>query len=232
MTNSNPEVTETDLDTPLSPSETGAAFADGLTVTRAVLGPIIMVFLISGWPDIRVSMIATMLFAIAAITDAFDDFFGGDKDGTARKFGWFDDIADSVLIISTLIGLAWAITQGEFTDGPAWAFFVPAGIYIARDVFIGLAKGYELSESVQVHNSLNILKTTLAMFSVIILVASPWLVTFFAPEITAENAAAMASGEIPIGNAAGAIWWVGQGLLCVAAILSVVTGVMLMKNKS
>jgi len=79
----------------------GGAIADALTLIRLVLTPIIMIIIIKGWPDLNMAILASFLFIIAAFTDFLDDYFGGTENAPNRKFGWFDDIADIVLVVGT-----------------------------------------------------------------------------------------------------------------------------------
>ena len=85
-----------------SSTATGGALADALTLIRLVLTPIIMMVIIKGWPNLDMAVLASVLFIVAALTDFFDDYFGGTEMAVHRKFGWFDDIADILLVIGTL----------------------------------------------------------------------------------------------------------------------------------
>jgi hypothetical protein len=58
-------------------TETRGAFADGLTLIRFILTPVIMAIIVMGWPSTQVAVLATALLIIAAVTDIFDDIIGG-----------------------------------------------------------------------------------------------------------------------------------------------------------
>ncbi|HHL43293.1 MAG TPA: hypothetical protein ENJ42_06745, partial [Hellea balneolensis] len=127
----------------------GGALADGLTFVRLAITPIIMFVIIKAWsgqPDdplgfvslkMDLVVLASILFVVAALTDIADDFVGGSATANARMFGWFDDIADSVLVAGTIIALLWVSHRVGLLH---WTFAVPAAIYIGRDVLISLFK--------------------------------------------------------------------------------------------
>jgi len=164
--------------------EIGGAFADGLTLVRVVLTPFIMFIIIKAWSakpgdgegfvslDLKLVLLASALFAIAAVTDILDDYFGGSVSDGGRQFGWIDDIADSVLIAGTLLALMWVTNKASVLN---WTFAIPASIFIARDIVLALGKGYEMSKYGLFETRLGDLKSALAMFAVCILVAAPWL---------------------------------------------------------
>jgi len=60
-------------------TETRGAFADGLTLIRFILTPVIMAIIVMGWPSTQVAVLATALLIIAAVTDIFDDIIGGSE---------------------------------------------------------------------------------------------------------------------------------------------------------
>jgi len=99
----------------------GGAIADALTVVRVCLTPVIMFIIIKGWPDLSMAILATGLLIIAAVTDFFDDYFGGTENAPNRKFGWFDDIADIVLVTGVLIALLVVTYKGGVLG---WMFAV------------------------------------------------------------------------------------------------------------
>ena len=153
----------------------GGAFADGLTLVRALLTPIVMYVVVTGWPNnLNMVILASILFAIAALTDIFDDYAGGTEKSIYRKFGWFDDMADMTLILGTLFAMLWVVFKNDMMS---WAFVVPALIIIAREVLVGLVKGSSFREIGWPQTSLGTAKTALTMFAVCLLLASPWVTT-------------------------------------------------------
>jgi len=85
-----------------TPEEAGGAFADALTFLRIMLMPLIAFLIWKGWQpvaaggiDLGLTLLASALFCIAALTDIFDDFLGGNERSIYRRFGFLDDIADT-----------------------------------------------------------------------------------------------------------------------------------------
>ena len=233
------------MDTPPETPAIGnvrGAFADGLTLLRALLTPAIMVTIIIGWsatrdPSIGVdvgeevfgrmlaaSFLATVLFGIAALTDILDNMIGGEETSVYRRFGWFDDIADIILVVGTLIALLWATSQaGALGLGLA----VPALIVIGREVLVGLVKGYTLMRTGWPQTAWGTAKNALAMLSTLLLVSAPWLTGVVdGMRFTGENAYAVYA------EPSNLVWNIGLIGLWVTAILSVVTGVMLLARNT
>ena len=203
----------------------GGAFADGLTLIRVLLTPIIMFLIIAkGWPEINTALLAFALFFVAALTDIFDDMTGGAQTSRFRKFGWFDDIADTVLMAGTLLALLWVVGNA---GSLSWVFAVPAGIIIAREVLVGLTKGFEISKHGVQESRLGDLKTAIIILSVCILLASPWLTVWFESLTINDDAAFDAYSQTR-----SQVWNAGIALLWLGAILSVITGFRLMTDKS
>ena len=117
-----------------TPEAAGGAFADSLTWLRMLIMPVIAFLIWKGWQpvesggiDLGLTLLASALFAIAAITDIFDDFLGGNKRSVHRRFGYLDDVADTVLIVGTLAALLFVVARAEFLH---WPFLIPAVILI------------------------------------------------------------------------------------------------------
>jgi len=200
----------------------GGAFADGLTLIRVLLTPIVMFVIIKmGWPDVMTAVLASVLFIIAALTDILDDIIGGAKTSAHRRFGWFDDIADLVLITGTLCALAYVIHRAGLMG---WAFAVPAAVLIGREVIIGLVKGYQFSKEGWPSTKWTWLKTALTFTAVCALLASPWLTGWY-DSLTATDATLIET----YGSNSATIWIAAQCLLWVAAVISVVTGLALLR---
>jgi len=209
-------------------AEAGGAFADGLTMIRLLLTPLIMFVIYKAWsgkpedPEQFVSLnlslvlLASVLFAIAAMTDVLDDYVGGSAHTLDRKFGWFDDIADSVLVSGTLAALMWVTHKAGLLH---WTFAVPAIALILRDVVIALTKGYELSKFGFVETKLGDIKSVIAMLGTCILVAAPWLSNIVdGMRGTGDNLMSVYDNASPL------VWNIGLVALWIAAILALVTG--------
>lgn len=209
-----------DADEVLSAKDAGGAFADGLTFIRIIMTPIIMAIIYLYWPDTKMAVFASVLFLVAAVTDIFDDYFGGASKSIYRKYGWLDDIADTVLIMGTLIALSWVIYREGFL---AWPFAIPAAILIVREIMIGLLKGFELSRFGWPDTFLSNAKSGLSMLAVCILVGSPWLTQAWDSYRADQDPMAVFNESSPV------IWLIGQGFLWVAALLSIVTAIQILK---
>jgi len=202
----------------------GGAFADGLTLIRLLLTPIvIIVIILGGWPTTQVAAFASLLFVIAALTDIFDDMVGGAEGARFRKYGWFDDIADTVLVTGTLAALLFVIFKAGVL-GPLFA--IPAGIIIAREIIVGLVKGRGLLKNGWPETKWGTLKNGLTMLAVCILLASPWLTPWYDGLRAGDNALEVYS------NPSTHIWTVGQVLLWLAAILSMITGAQIISGRT
>lgn len=201
----------------VSPQEAGGALADALTLVRILATPLIMALIIFYWPEPQMAVFASILFVLAALTDIFDDYFGGSSKSSVRKYGWVDDIADTVLVVGCLIALSIVLLrEGMF----AWPFAIPACVIIARECLIGLIKGFELSRFGWPDSKLANAKSGFSMLAVCILVASPWL-TQALDKMRAGSEEAMAVYDA----ASPWVWMTGMGVLWIAAILSIITAV-------
>ncbi len=201
----------------------GGAFADGLTLIRFLLVPIVVaIIILGGWPNLQITAFASFLFIIAAITDIFDDMIGGPENARFRKYGWFDDIADTVLIVSTLAAIVWVIFKAG-TLGPL--LLIPALIIIGREILVGLIAGKNLLQNGWPETKWGHWKSGLLMLSVCILLASPWLTQIYDGFRTDENALEIYN------NPSTHVWILGQGLLWLAAFLSLITGLHLILGR-
>ena len=201
----------------------GGAIADALTLIRLVLTPIIMIIIIKGWPDLNMAILASFLFIIAAFTDFLDDYFGGTENAPNRKFGWFDDIADIVLVVGTLIALLYVTHKGGVLG---WLFALPAGVIIVREVLVGLLKGYDMMKSGWPETKYGAIKNGLTMLGTCLLLASPWITHWVDMSLSGkDNVDALISSSPQV-------WMIGQGVLWFAAIVSVITGFKILTTKA
>jgi phosphatidylglycerophosphate synthase len=205
MTTSTPSEPET--------SQTGGRVADILTLIRALITPIIMIIIIKGWPLPGYALAASIIFIGAALTDIFDDYFGGAQTALHRKLGWFDDIADIILVIGTLIAMSWVIYHAGLMS---WIIAVPIALFIGKEILIGLFKGFELSNLNPIEDSLATAKNALSMLAVSVLIASPWLTAWLDGLRAASDPYAVYNESSPI------FWLVGTGLLWIAALIGLI----------
>ena len=202
---------------------TSGAIADALTLVRVVLVPVIMFLIIKGWPNLDMAVLASSLFIVAALTDFFDDYFGGTEKAVHRKFGWFDDIADILLVIGTLAAMLYVTHKNRFL---AWTFAIPAGVIILREGLVGLLKGYQMTKTGWPETRFGDLKNGLIMLGTCLLLASPWLTTWIDRLLAGpDNAMDIYGSTSPY------VWLIGEGILWIAAIISIITGIKLLTTK-
>ena len=212
-------------------AQSGGAFADGLTIIRLLMTPLIMFVIYKAWSgqpgdpegfislNLSLVLLASILFAIAAITDVLDDYVGGSSQSLERKFGWYDDIADSVLVSGTLVALMWVIHKAGLLH---WTFAVPACVLIARDVFLAITKGYEMSKFGFNETKLGDIKSVIAMLATCLLVAAPWLSNI----VDGMRGGAEADNVMKVYDSASPLVWnIGLLALWIAAILAIITAV-------
>ncbi len=207
-----------------SPKAAGGAFADALTLLRIMIMPLVAFLIWKGWQpvdaggiDVGLTLLASALFAIGALTDIFDDFLGGNERSVHRRFGYLDDVADTVLVVGTLLALLYVVHRAGLMS---WLLLVPAAILIGRELIVGLFKGYELSRFYFPDSLLSNFKSGLSMLATCLLLASPWLQSWVDRMMAGEDKVA----EV-FATSSPMIWIAGQLILWAAAILSVITAV-------
>ncbi|WP_017931874.1 CDP-alcohol phosphatidyltransferase family protein [Robiginitomaculum antarcticum] len=205
-----------DISTPdTEPADTTrSAFSDGLTLVRVFLAALVFIIIILGWPSLDAAVLVTVLFACGALTDLLDDLIGGPAVSRQRMFGWFDDIADAVLIGAALLGLLWV----TFSDGMlSWTFAIPVILYVGRDIALGLAKGRDFNSAGRPLSRLGDIKSALAMMGVTLLLASPWLQSWIDRTLAGDDPDKLAM----IYNASTPhVWLAGLVLLWIATLIS------------
>lgn len=196
---------------------TGGAFADALTLIRILLTPLIMFLIVKYWPVTAMAALASALFLIAALTDVFDDYFGGTDTSVFRKFGYLDDVADTILCTGTLAALLFVTHRAGFL---AWPFAVPALIIIAREIIVGLVKGKAIAVYGWPDNVLSSAKSGFIMLGVCILVGTPWLTQWYdALRANEANVVDVFNNSSPM------IWVAGEIALWVGAVFSVLSAI-------
>lgn len=193
----------------------GGAFADGLTLVRLGVTPVIMALILWQWPDPQVAILASFLFIVAAVTDIFDDWFGGGSRSLLRRYGYLDDIADTVLIIGSLIALTIVLYRNGVMH---WAFAVPVFVLIVREMLVGLLKGFELSRYGWPDNFMSNAKIAFAVLGTTLLVGSPWLTQLW-DRIRAGDDRIMEVYSV----SSPLIWIMGQACLWIAAVFSLIS---------
>jgi cardiolipin synthase len=207
----------------LDAASNGGAFADALTLVRLLVTPAVMALIIWQWPDPQIAILASFLFIIAALTDIFDDWFGGSSRSLMRRYGYLDDVADTLLVVGSLLALSFVIYRSGLLQ---WAFYVPVFVLVAREIVIGLIKGFELTRYGWPDNWVSNAKSGFAMLGTALLVGSPWLTQLFdrmrAGDDQAMNVYAAGS---PL------IWIIVQACLWIAAIFSLISGYKILTHR-
>lgn len=214
----------------ITPNAQGAALADGLTLVRLILGPLVALVIILGlrfmdtgegnpdlpYRDFGFAVLATVLFGLGALTDLLDDLLGGAQKAGGRMFGWFDDAADAVLIGAALIALIYTSQKADVLSP---VFLTLAVLYIGRDMLVGIFKGFEFSKSGVPYSKVGDLKNAAAMMGTGLIIASPWLGTLV-ERLRASSADDLASAWMTSGNLVSVL---GLVFLGVAVFLSMIT---------
>lgn len=226
----------------------GGAFADGLTLIRALLTPVVMYLIIAkGWPAVNIAILVSVLFAVAALTDLFDDMTGGTETSIYRKLGWFDDIADTILMVGTLAAMAYVFYTSQDQDitfkDPRFLFFmIPVFIIIIRELLVAVIKGAEFTRTRMYEVGLGNFKTAMIMLGTCILLATPWLKTFIEP-VFSRFFSSPEPQTFDLSNldssvfdsflfTHGPVWLLGLVILWIGAILSIITGLALLRGKN
>ena len=109
--------------------------ANKLTMLRVILVPIFLIFLIGkGIP--YVSIIATLIFIIASLTDQLDGYIARSRNQITNFGKFMDPLADKLLVTAALISLV------ELHLIPSWA----AVIIIAREFAVSGLRTVAASE--------------------------------------------------------------------------------------
>lgn len=155
-----------------NPPQTGQASTDvasvstgnwtlpnALTVLRIFLVPILVVFLLTEY-----RLIGLAVFMVASLTDWFDGYLARSRDQITTLGQLLDPIADKLLISAAFISLV------ELGLAPAWMVV----IIIGRELAISGLRSIAVDQGVNIAaSSLGKYKTTVQMFTVILLILGP-----------------------------------------------------------
>lgn len=200
----------------LTPAGIGGAFADGLTLVRLAVTPLIMGLILWQWPDPQIAILASALFIIAALTDIFDDWFGGSSRSVHRRYGFLDDAADTVLVSGALLALLGVMVR----DGLAhWMFAVPVILLVMREICVGVIKGRSLARYGFPDSRVSNAKAGFAMLGTALLVGAPWLSLWVGSVLRSneDGVADIYTTGSPI------VWMAGLACLWIAAVFSLIS---------
>ncbi len=139
---------------------------NSLTVSRIIMVPILV--LVIYWPFENHELVASGLFALAAITDWVDGYLAR-KLGQMTEFGAFlDPVADKLMVVIALVLLVEQRDNIVFT--------LAACVIVGREIVISALREWmaELGERTSVTVSyIGKVKTTFQMIAIIALLALP-----------------------------------------------------------
>jgi len=171
-----------------------------LTLTRILLIPVFVVLFVT--PDPDRSLLAAIVFVVAAVTDMLDGYLAR-RSGQVTKLGkLLDPIADKLLVGAALILL---VHDGTITQTTIWA----ALIIMSREILVSGLREFLAELNVRVHVSrLAKWKTTLQMIALGVLLIGP--------SGEAYVPGVMACGGALLWMAAILTLWTGGGYLTAA----------------
>ena len=148
--------------------------ANKLTMLRVILVPIFLIFLIGkGIP--YGSIIATLIFIIASLTDQLDGYIARSRNQITNFGKFMDPLADKLLVLSTLIAL---LEMGKFSVfGVSLGFVIT--IILARELAITSLRTIAADNGVVIAASkLGKYKTVSQMVMIIFLIIDCYPFTF------------------------------------------------------
>lgn len=198
-----------------------------LTLLRLLAAPgvaIMFLYFARPWAD----WFALVLFVVAAVTDFVDGYIARAWKQESKIGAMLDPIADKAMVVIALLVIT------GFSGMNPW-ILLPATLIMFREVFVsGLREYLGDTAGLLKVTILAKWKTTAQMVAIAVLFSTGAFDTYFAMETEGmDNATitAIFSGDLPDYNGIlwkyqGAYysWWIGVGLLWVAAFLTVVTG--------
>jgi CDP-diacylglycerol--glycerol-3-phosphate 3-phosphatidyltransferase len=204
-----------------------------LTTLRFLAAPgVVLLFLYftRPWAD----WAALVLFVGAAITDFFDGYLARLWKQESKFGAMLDPIADKAMVVIALLLIA-GLSGVHRPDGMDPWILLPATVIIFREVFVsGLREFLGDTAGTLKVTKLAKWKTTAQMVAIGILFGTGIFEHMFVERSFGMDAATIAEilegGDDPQGlrlvqTAYWLTWWVGVGLLWIAAFLTLVTGV-------
>ena len=197
-----------------------------LTVLRLLAAPgVVLMFLYftRPWAD----WFALVLFVVAALTDYLDGYLARAWKQESKFGAMLDPIADKAMVVIALL-----VITGYAGMNP-W-ILLPATVIIFREVFVsGLREFLGATAGTLKVTSLAKWKTTAQMIAIAVLFSTGIFGHMLLDRTTGMDPSVIAEifegGEDPLGlrlidQAARATWWIGVGLLWIAAFLTLITG--------
>ena len=206
---------------------------NALTVLRLLAAPgvvVLFLFFARPWAD----WFALFLFVGAAVTDWFDGYLARLWKQESKFGAMLDPIADKAMVVIALLLIA-GLSGVHRPDGMDPWILLPATVIIFREVFVsGLREFLGDTAGTLKVTKLAKWKTTFQMIAIGILFGTGIFEHMFVEHSFGMDAATISSilegGDDPQGlrwiqKAYWATWWSGVGLLWVAAVLTLITGI-------
>ena len=203
-----------------------------LTLLRLLAAPgvaIMFLFFPRPWAD----WFALVLFVLAAITDWFDGYLARRWKQETKLGAMLDPIADKAMVVIALCIITGLSSFGrEIMD--LW-ILLPATVILFREVFVSGMREYlgDVAGTLKVTN-LAKYKTTAQMIAIAILFGKGVfehhalaLMYGLGPEMTERILAGQEVDAVGVGwyiSMTNITWWIGVGLLWIAAVLTAITG--------
>ena len=197
-----------------------------LTVLRLFAAPgvvIMFLYFTRPWAD----WFALLLFVSAAITDFLDGYLARAWKQESKFGAMLDPIADKAMVVIALLVITGYAGMDPY-------ILLPATVIIFREVFVsGLREFLGDTAGTLKVTQLAKWKTTAQMIAIAVLFGTGIFGHMLLDRTTGMDAAVIegifAGGDDPlslrtIDLAARVTWWVGVGLLWIAAVLTLVTG--------
>lgn len=204
-----------------------------LTTLRFLAAPgVVLMFLYftRPWAD----WFALILFVGAAITDYFDGYLARLWKQESKFGAMLDPIADKAMVVIALVLIA-GLSGVHRSDGMDPWILLPATVIIFREVFVsGLREFLGDTAGTLKVTKLAKWKTTFQMVAIGVLFGTGIFEHMLIERTVGMDAGTiadiMAGGADPLNlrmiqNAYWLTWWIGVGLLWVAAALTFITGI-------
>ena len=109
--------------------------ANGVTIARLLLSPVLVVTVITGSPSYPV----LAFWLVLSLTDGIDGFLAR-RHGATRSGAFLDPLADKVLVIGALAALT---VKGTFS-------IIPVGVITVREIALSLYRSYWVRRSIAI----------------------------------------------------------------------------------
>ena len=133
-------------------------FINLLTITRILLAPIILLFLIFGE-----YLLCVFLFLLAGMSDYFDGYFARKYNAESQLGEILDPIADKILVVFILIGLSVNLYS--------YLMAVMSSLIISREIGVAALRDYAARNDISHKTKVTFLaksKTALQLFTIML----------------------------------------------------------------